>query len=137
MCIQHRKLDEETHISPVHYRSTPLSTLPLPSPPHPSLLPTGDYVILISTGLSWYTALLFNFISALTAIIGFFVGVAIGTESEEVNGWVLAFAAGLFIYIALVDLVRGLPIAVWLYISFPPPLSPPSSLPLLFSLTPL
>ena len=44
--------------------------------------------------------------SALTAVIGFFIGVAIGTESEEVNAWILAFAAGLFIYIALVDLVR-------------------------------
>ena len=62
-------------------------------------------MILLSTGLSWYTALIFNFASALTAVIGFFVGVAIGTESEEVNGWILAFSAGLFIYIALVDLV--------------------------------
>lgn len=77
----------------------------LPSFLLPSLSPLGDYVILLSTGLSWYTALLFNFASALTAVIGFFVGVAIGTESEEVNGWILAFAAGLFIYIALVDLV--------------------------------
>ena len=68
-------------------------------------LPPGDYVILLSTGLSWYTALLLNFISALTAVIGFFIGVAISTTSEEVNGWILAFAAGLFIYIALVDLV--------------------------------
>lgn len=69
------------------------------------LLPPGDFVILLSTGLSWYAALLLNFISALTAVIGFFVGVGIGTKSEEVNGWMLAFAAGLFIYIALVDLV--------------------------------
>jgi len=67
---------------------------------------TGNYVILLSTGLSWYSALIFNFMSALSAIIGFFIVVAIGTESEEVNSWILAFAAGLFIYIALVDLVR-------------------------------
>ena len=50
-------------------------------------------------------ALLFNFLSALTAILGFFVGVAVGTESEEANSWILAIAAGTFIYIALVDLV--------------------------------
>ena len=66
---------------------------------------TGNFVILLSTGLSWYTALFFNFLSALTAILGFFVGAAIGTESEEVNVWILAAAAGSFLYIALVDLV--------------------------------
>ncbi len=67
----------------------------------------GDYFVLLSTGMSWYVALLFNFVSALTAIVGFFVGVAIGTSSEEANSWILAAAAGIFLYIALVDLVRG------------------------------
>ena len=43
--------------------------------------------------------------SSLTAIIGFFIGVAAGTASEEANSWILAAAAGLFLYIALVDLV--------------------------------
>ena len=55
--------------------------------------------------MTWYAALFFNFISALTAIIGFFVGVGIGTASEEANAWILAAAAGVFLYIALVDLV--------------------------------
>ena len=62
-------------------------------------------MILLSTGLSWYSALLFNLFSSLSAILGFFVGVAAGTASEDANAWILAFAAGLFIYIALVDLV--------------------------------
>ncbi len=65
----------------------------------------GDYVILVSTGMKWYIALLLNFLSALTAVAGFFVGVAIGTDSEEAQNWVLAFTAGQFLYIALVDLV--------------------------------
>ena len=65
----------------------------------------GDYAILLSTGLTWYTALLFNFISSLTAVVGFFIGVAAGTASSEANGWILAAAAGIFLYIALVDLV--------------------------------
>jgi zinc transporter ZupT len=68
----------------------------------------GDYVILLSTGLTWYSALLFNFVSALTAVVGFFVGVGAGSASAEVNAWILAFAAGLFIYIALVDLLPEL-----------------------------
>ena len=67
--------------------------------------PLGDFVILLSTGLSWYTALLFNFMSSLTAVVGFFVGVAVGTTSTEASDWILAAAAGVFLYIALVDLV--------------------------------
>ena len=66
---------------------------------------TGDYVILLSTGMSWYVALIFNFVSAVVAVLGFFVGVAISTHSAEANGWILAIAAGVFLYIALVDLV--------------------------------
>ena len=67
----------------------------------------GDFFILLSAGMTWYVALIFNFISALTAIVGFFVGVAIGTNSESANSWILAIAAGVFLYVALVDLVSG------------------------------
>ena len=55
--------------------------------------------------MTWYTALCFNAISACVAILGFFIGVAAGVNSEVANEWILAIAAGLFIYIALVDLV--------------------------------
>ena len=65
----------------------------------------GDFAILLSTGLSWYAALGFNFVSSLTAVVGFFVGVAVGVATSEANGWILAAAAGVFLYIALVDLV--------------------------------
>ena len=67
---------------------------------------SGNYAILLSAGLSWYAALLLNFFSSLTAIVGFFIGVAIGTESEESTKWILTLAVGLFLYVALVDLVR-------------------------------
>ena len=66
---------------------------------------TGDYAILLRSGIHWCTALFLNFLSSLTAVIGFFIGVAISAYSEQANGWILAFAAGLFTYIALVDLV--------------------------------
>ena len=65
----------------------------------------GDFVILLSTGMSWYGAIFFNFMSALTAFVGFFVGVGIGTNESEANDWILAITAGVFLYIALVDLV--------------------------------
>ena len=46
-----------------------------------------------------------NFLSSLSSFVGFFIGVAISTNSDAANGWILSIAAGLFIYIALVDLV--------------------------------
>ena len=73
----------------------------------------GDYAILLSTGLSWYAAILLNFFSSLTAIIGFFVGVAIGTNSEAANNWILTIAVGLFLYVALVDLVSNTSYICW------------------------
>ena len=61
--------------------------------------------MLLSTGMSWYMALLFNFLSSLTALAGFFIGVSVGLASQQANGWMLAVAAGTFLYISLVDLV--------------------------------
>lgn len=55
--------------------------------------------------MRWYTALLFNFLSSLTALAGFFIGVSVGLVSEPANSWMLAIAAGTFLYVALVDLV--------------------------------
>ena len=74
---------------------------------------SGDYAILLSAGLSWYSALLLNFFSSLTAVVGFFVGVTIGIESEESNQWILTLAVGLFLYVALVDLVRNVTVRVY------------------------
>lgn len=65
----------------------------------------GDYAILLKSGIHWCTALFFNFCCSLTSVLGFFIGVAISAYSDQANGWILAIAAGLFIYIALVDLL--------------------------------
>ena len=66
----------------------------------------GDYAVLIQAGLHWFTALLFNFMSSLTAVVGMFIGVAISQHTEAANEWILAVTAGLFLYIGLTDLVR-------------------------------
>ena len=66
----------------------------------------GDYAILIQAGIHWFTALLFNFVSSLTAVVGMFIGVAISQQTEAANEWILAITAGLFLYIGLTDLVR-------------------------------
>ena len=70
------------------------------------IVSAGDYAILIQAGIHWFTALLFNFVSSLTAIVGMFIGVAISQNSGTANEWILAITAGLFLYIGLTDLVR-------------------------------
>ena len=66
---------------------------------------TGDFAILLSSGMRWYVALMYNFLSAVSAIIGMFIGVAIGTAQEDATAWILAITAGVFLYVSLVDLV--------------------------------
>lgn len=68
----------------------------------------GDFFILIYGGWKRKKALIFNFISALTAILG---ALLIYFFSKQVSGLIpvlLPFAAGSFIYIAAADLIPEL-----------------------------
>ncbi len=60
--------------------------------------------MLIQSGFSHYRAILWNFLSATTAIIGFFIGAAL-SSNENIRQWIFAVTIGMFLYIALVDLV--------------------------------
>ncbi|XP_025081374.1 zinc transporter ZIP12-like [Pomacea canaliculata] len=64
----------------------------------------GDFAVLLRNGMSVKRALLWNFFSSLTAFIGLFVGLSVAT-SEEVQTWIFAITAGMFLYISLVDLL--------------------------------
>lgn len=63
----------------------------------------GDFGILIYGGLAKFKALIFNFLSAITAIIGALI-VYFFSISSESTAFLLPLAAGGFIYIACVDL---------------------------------
>lgn len=65
---------------------------------------SGDYAVLIQSGFSHYRAILWNFLSATTAIIGFFIGAALSSDAD-IRQWIFAITIGMFLYIALVDLV--------------------------------
>jgi zinc and cadmium transporter len=68
----------------------------------------GDYAVLLSAGFNKRKALLFNFLISLTAFIG--AGTAL-IFSELINGatpYILAFAAGGFLYLAGTDLLPQL-----------------------------
>ena len=70
-----------------------------------STFPLGDFAVLINSGLTIKQALLMNFISSLTAFGGGVLGVVIASNWDA-SPWIFALIAGLFIYIALADMVR-------------------------------
>ncbi len=68
----------------------------------------GDFSILVYGGFSQMKALFFNFLTALTALIGALVGFYFLGVFENMLPYLLAFAAGNFIYIAGTDLLPEL-----------------------------
>lgn len=68
----------------------------------------SDFGVLVYGGFSKIRALAFNFLSAITAIIGAFIGFFISFKLENFSQILLAFTAGGFIYISASDLVPEL-----------------------------
>lgn len=68
----------------------------------------GDFGVLIHAGYAKRRALLLNFFSALLAILGAVLALALGSVAESFIGWVVPVAAGGFIYIASTDLIPEL-----------------------------
>lgn len=65
----------------------------------------GDFGVLVYGGFSRKKALFFNFLSALTAIIGVFLSNYFALTIVNFFGYLLAFATGGFIYIAAAELI--------------------------------
>ena len=67
----------------------------------------GDFGSLVYGGFSKFHALMLNFITALAAVLGAIIVLAIGGNDKVVN-FLVPFAAGGFIYIAGTDLIPEL-----------------------------
>ncbi|KAM6148284.1 zinc transporter ZIP4 [Rhynchocyon petersi] len=67
----------------------------------------GDFAALLHCGLSVRRALLLNLVSSLTAFAGLYVALGVGV-SEDSQAWILAVATGLFLYVALCDLLPSM-----------------------------
>jgi zinc and cadmium transporter len=65
----------------------------------------ADYSILIHSGMKKGKALFYNFISALTAVLGGIIGYLFLNHVENLLPLFLSFSAGMFIYIACSDLI--------------------------------
>ncbi len=68
----------------------------------------GDFGVLIHGGFSRLKALLWNFALSVTAVLGALIGFYLASSIESFSPYLLSFAAGGFIYIAMSDLVPEL-----------------------------
>lgn len=51
-------------------------------------------------------AIVYNLLSAMMAYIGMLIGTAVGQYANNITLWIFAVTAGMFLYVALVDMVR-------------------------------
>jgi len=65
----------------------------------------GDFGVLVFGGFTKRRALLFNFLSALTSVVGALYSAFFSVHTESFIGFLVAFAAGGFIYLAASELI--------------------------------
>jgi zinc and cadmium transporter len=68
----------------------------------------GDFAVLVYGGFGKKKALIYNFLSQLTCVIGGLIGFFVGDAVEGIKPIFLAFAAGGFLYISASDLIPEL-----------------------------
>ncbi|XP_071988185.1 zinc transporter ZIP4 isoform X2 [Engystomops pustulosus] len=67
----------------------------------------GDFAALLHAGLTVRMALLLNFGSALTSFVGLYIALSIAAD-EAIQQWIFTVATGLFLYVALVDMLPAM-----------------------------
>ncbi|KAJ6658143.1 hypothetical protein lerEdw1_001619 [Lerista edwardsae] len=65
----------------------------------------GDCAVLLQAGLPLRRVLLFNLLSAFLAYWGIVVGTILSQSTSQVTPWIFAITAGVFLYVALVDML--------------------------------
>ncbi|XP_071638405.1 zinc transporter foi isoform X1 [Temnothorax longispinosus] len=67
----------------------------------------GDFAVLLKAGMSTKQAVFYNLLSSVLCVLGMIGGILLGS-APDATSWIFAVAAGIFIYIALVDMVPEL-----------------------------
>ncbi|MBN3303470.1 S39A4 protein, partial [Amia calva] len=67
----------------------------------------GDFAVLLHSGITVKNAVLLNLGSALTSFIGLYIALSVSTN-QIAKEWISAITAGLFLYVALVDMLPSM-----------------------------
>jgi len=67
----------------------------------------GDFAMLMKAGMTIKQAIFYNIISSVLSFMGMVIGLLLGTISD-VTPWIFSITAGIFLYVALVDMVPEL-----------------------------
>uniref|UniRef100_UPI00358E6381 zinc transporter ZIP6-like n=1 Tax=Myxine glutinosa TaxID=7769 RepID=UPI00358E6381 len=65
----------------------------------------GDFAVLLKAGMTVRQAIVYNLLSALLGYLGMIIGTAVGQYTHTVTLWIFAITAGMFLYVALVDML--------------------------------
>ncbi|CAB4024755.1 Zinc transporter ZIP14 [Paramuricea clavata] len=65
---------------------------------------SGDFAILLNSGMTYKQAMLANFCSACMCYLGLIAGLILGFETSAVH-YIYGIAGGMFLYISLVDML--------------------------------
>ncbi|CAI9538571.1 unnamed protein product [Staurois parvus] len=65
----------------------------------------GDFAVLLKAGMTVKQAIVYNVLSAMMAYIGMLIGTAVGQYANNITLWIFAITAGMFLYVALVDML--------------------------------
>uniref|UniRef100_A0A8C5MCS7 Solute carrier family 39 member 5 n=1 Tax=Leptobrachium leishanense TaxID=445787 RepID=A0A8C5MCS7_9ANUR len=65
----------------------------------------GDFAVLLQTGVPVKRVIFFSLVSAFLSYLGMLTGVLISQSSAQVTPWIFSATAGIFLYVALVDML--------------------------------
>ena len=68
---------------------------------------SGDFAMLLKAGMSVRQAIFYNILSSILSFIGMATGLLLGGLSD-VTPWIFSATAGIFLYVALVDMMPEL-----------------------------
>ena len=68
----------------------------------------GDFAMLLKAGMTIKQAIFYNVLSSILAMVGMVFGLLVAASLPQVTPWLFSATAGIFLYVALVDMMPEL-----------------------------
>merc|ERR550519_2494943 len=68
----------------------------------------GDFAMLLKAGMTIKQAIFYNVLSSVLAFLGMVIGLVLAASLPEFTPWMFSATAGIFLYVALVDMMPEL-----------------------------